>query len=926
MEAPAHGTLKISNKDYHGSIAKFACNDGFKLDGTATITCDAVSADTPWPTPPTCTSVWVEITTAASKSKDVTNGETPDTWVPLAKTLPSLILRKIDGVLTLKKGDSVLGTVKDTPKFFDLKLKTWKPLNKLMPELIASDIQAKVGVSPPDTVSVSASAKGETVEVLPKVLSFDDFSLKLDAKGSPTAEKGSVQLKGVARVGGKNGLKADVDTFVDLTASSASIPLTHKGGWSPIKGVTSPAIKAHLKLGVDNKHISLTAKASLSSESVIVPNLLAFVKHPTLGNPSIAVSLEKATIDSDTKYSMQLKTGLRLGKAGASSLPVLGITGEVSPTGGVHSDFDTVGVWNPSAVLPGLKTSGIAGNVTLDPNGKVSAFAKFVKPVSWTVSDGFELANWTAVATFEKSDLVAQVQGKIKIGSGTGMNKLQRKLKNDLLLDVHGDITNDKISLNVNLEEAWQPFNFSFATPKMNGKVTIGGGSFFNVSLSGMMRDKIVLVPQVDITLESEGEDATGPTFDINIKKENKDSGLEIKSTFSAKLCIPLIQDSSNKRCLPIKMKPLANPSEYSIVGEFTQGDFNPFAKLTDRVNIHASKESPLTITLSANLASKQVGLALKGKMDLDVPLLGKFEDIPIDTGGKFAKNGPSPFVLMTAIEGIKLPVFGDLGPVALTASMHKVPKMYIPGIDEKMDVKDITIFWRANSPIPKICNSHLLFSLNSGWNPFLPKLTGKVVCPKDNVFFNNTIRSIKFMRLSAITITTKIHVLENSMTTAFTVGASLQIATGSADCSEDSKSSQCLFATITAGVHFVKAKPPLPSSTGLDFDVGFTGAWLEPMGLRNFALVSPYLGIGVSWISGAPAPVVTRLRYDVKILWKRPRPQGEKQVVPTFPNMSHVYSHLPRIYAMTYNATRYLHAYQQSFCHFACACVRVCV
>ena len=839
------------------------------------------------------------MTTKAKSKDDELNSKTPDTSVPLAKTLPSLILRKIDGVLTIEKDNSVLGTVKDTPKSFNLKLKTLKPLNKLMPELIASDIQAKVAVSPPNTVSVSASANKKTVEVLPKVLSFDDFSLKLDVLGSQKAEKGSVQLKGVARVGGKNGLTADMDTKIDVTASSASIPLSHKGGWSPIKGVTSPAIKANLKLGVDNKHISLTAKASLPSESVIVPKLLSFVKHPTMGNPSIEVSLEKAAIDSDAKYSVRLKTGLKLGKAGAS-LPVIGITGEVSPTGEFHADFDTAGGWNPIAVLPGLKTSGIAGNVKMDPSGKVSALVKFAKPVSFALSKGLELSNWSAVATLQKSELVAHVKGKIKIGRDTGMGKIKRKSKNDLILDVQGEINNVQTTLNAKVGDSWQPFNdIVFSTPKMNGKLTIGGDSFLVGSVSGMMKSSLALsIPLLKLKLEAEEEDATGPTFDVHIKKEKKDSSLEINTHFAAKLCTSLIQDSA-KRCLPIKMKPLEN-NQHSISGQYTDGDFNPFANITDRINIHASKESPLNIALTADLGAKSAKLSLQGKMDLDVPLLGKFENQPINIGGQM----PLPSVLMTVIDGIKLPIFGKLGPVTFALSFKAHPNVYIPGIDTHMPVKAINVFWKGKSPIPKICNSDLVFALRIGWNPLAPKLLGKVACPRNNVFLKKKIKTINFMSLSAITLAVEIQKRFNKdFRSSFRIGTEISIATGSSLCEEDSVSSQCLSATVEAEVNFVEAKPPLPDEVGVGFDVGFRGVWLNPMGLRNFALVSPHLGLGVTWITGVPLPKVDRLQFDLTILWKRPQ-----QVVPiTFTNIFRVYSHLPRICVVTYTelATR---------------------
>ena len=56
--APANGTVSFSAEDMHGSVATFSCQQGFSYSGDASITCDAASADAPWPTPsapPTCT-------------------------------------------------------------------------------------------------------------------------------------------------------------------------------------------------------------------------------------------------------------------------------------------------------------------------------------------------------------------------------------------------------------------------------------------------------------------------------------------------------------------------------------------------------------------------------------------------------------------------------------------------------------------------------------------------------------------------------------------------------------------------------------------------------------------------------------------------------------------------------------------------------
>ena len=54
VDALTTGTVTKSRNDQHGSVATFDCDDGFELEGAVAITCEAASADTAWPTPPTC--------------------------------------------------------------------------------------------------------------------------------------------------------------------------------------------------------------------------------------------------------------------------------------------------------------------------------------------------------------------------------------------------------------------------------------------------------------------------------------------------------------------------------------------------------------------------------------------------------------------------------------------------------------------------------------------------------------------------------------------------------------------------------------------------------------------------------------------------------------------------------------------------------
>ena len=59
-----NGDISKSDGDMHGSVATFSCDDGFALTGTASVTCSAENAHTPWPTPeqkPECTGMSISV-------------------------------------------------------------------------------------------------------------------------------------------------------------------------------------------------------------------------------------------------------------------------------------------------------------------------------------------------------------------------------------------------------------------------------------------------------------------------------------------------------------------------------------------------------------------------------------------------------------------------------------------------------------------------------------------------------------------------------------------------------------------------------------------------------------------------------------------------------------------------------------------------
>ena len=57
----AHGTVNKTKEDRHGSVATFACETGYTLNGPDSITCSAPSADAQWPQAPECIGVLFKV-------------------------------------------------------------------------------------------------------------------------------------------------------------------------------------------------------------------------------------------------------------------------------------------------------------------------------------------------------------------------------------------------------------------------------------------------------------------------------------------------------------------------------------------------------------------------------------------------------------------------------------------------------------------------------------------------------------------------------------------------------------------------------------------------------------------------------------------------------------------------------------------------
>ena len=119
---------------------------------------------------------------------------------------------------------------------------------------------------------------------------------------------------------------------------------------------------------------------------------------------------------------------------------------------------------------------------------------------------------------------------------------------------------------------------------------------------------------------------------------------------------------------------------------------------------------------------------------------------------------------------------------------------------------------------------------------------------------------SLNFFRLTTISIGATV----TSLSAAFNVGAAFEIATGASSCASHEEVG-CLTATVSASVGVVATPPSLT----LGIATSVRGAWLEPLGLYNFALADAGLSLGIQIFTGPVPPVPREFSWQTTMLYK---------------------------------------------------------
>ena len=112
-----------------------------------------------------------------------------------------------------------------------------------------------------------------------------------------------MSVRGGVQVGGASGFAANVSGVVSTAEATASLTVSHAGGWSPLTGAfsslfTTPPFSGTCKLGVAGVHTSLSADASWAEAIDVVPCMLSLTGGDTDAGPRLKVPLTKGEAES----------------------------------------------------------------------------------------------------------------------------------------------------------------------------------------------------------------------------------------------------------------------------------------------------------------------------------------------------------------------------------------------------------------------------------------------------------------------------------------------------------------------------------------------------------------------------------------------------------------------------------------------------
>eukprot|EP00322_Chrysochromulina_rotalis_P013295 CAMPEP_0115837522 /NCGR_PEP_ID=MMETSP0287-20121206/5263_1 /TAXON_ID=412157 /ORGANISM="Chrysochromulina rotalis, Strain UIO044" /LENGTH=1712 /DNA_ID=CAMNT_0003291033 /DNA_START=37 /DNA_END=5176 /DNA_ORIENTATION=+ len=630
-------------------------------------------------------------------------------------------------------------------------------------------------------------------------------------------------------------------------------------------------------------------------------NIIALTRHPDFAYPGMRFKVT-AFRDHDLSLVAPLSNlkvefwgSLQLGPPGA--VPTLISEGMIQWSDGglaptqAHLAVRSSRAWTPFAILPWLTLPIVLASLSHDPISFIFP-GNMLKLHQWQVgipSLSFSIADSTVQPELE---LVASGSILLDITGGFEPGKYFEAIVIGRYLSAE-----EKLDLSISHPGGWQPLpGIDITTPAFQGIMAFQPSGFSLVA-AVQFPDRLVLLPGLieigggdtgkiaSFGLDTTVLDGDGPmlllTADMPRNPETGKFGkLNIAPSLVASLCLPLtLEPTPHCGALDVGQDP-ANADRYRLAFALTGGGIQPLSGLPlppfiiESVTVRADTDYPLTMEMGLNLKTGVFDFAFSAAVVLHLPMF--FINnlvLDISAAGRISEEGmDGAFVVGLPEIGMPDALGGPLaGPaVALATSAGFEGRINGRMVPIR---KGLSVIWTGVAPPWTLCADAHGFA-NIRLEFFLPsptQLGGSFACDLDWSIDVRPLglKGLNLVRFSGIYIALEL-AFSGGMTIFMEVGATFEFGTGTSMC-DDLDDPQCLMAYVNARLG-LKVLPP-PVGGVIEFEAGIEGLLFEPLGMRNFAVIDPRMGLGLQ-ISPLPNPpwvaiVPTLIMLNVNIYWK---------------------------------------------------------
>ena len=305
----------------------------------------------------------------------------------------------------------------------------------------------------------------------------------------------------------------------------------------------------------------------------------------------------------------------------------------------------------------------------------------------------------------------------------------------------------------------------------------------------------------------------------------------------------------------------------FTIRGQLVSGDLKPISLIPflsfmeDLLVIRATYDQPLSLSLTI-LPGAPVSLSLSAVIAINLPsFLGiPSINLPVEGGGQLGGGGPTMAFKTPELPALDLGIFKFTGLRLMIATDTTMITLQSGTQFELM--QGFALVYEGASPIPAMCplSMVLIFQMPS---PRSFRFEG--LCSGFSLMMLHKspvkIPSINFLRFDSIRIFAGVEpgLIE------FGVGTTFALATGDSYC-RDPLEAECIQASFAVWIGV------MPGKMIVGFAMPTSGIWIEPVGLRNFAVINPSIEIELEiTLSVPPVPTPRKVAFAITILYKMP-------------------------------------------------------